>query len=302
MPSAPPSFGSQEYWNKRFTANSHPFEWLEAPNVLDPYIVDALRGSRGPDPQLLHIGCGTSLLSYHMRAHVEKPGQIHNVDYSDVASDVGRKREAEIFNADALVEEKSQNSDACTPSYMRWSTADLLDHSSILKACEPSSYSVIVDKSTSDSIACSDDIYVPLPYHVVTSIEDFSNTVLTQSSEPLHPLHILAVHLALATKPGGRWISLSYSTDRYPFLKSPLTEPTPETSQTAMNSASLPLQGTNQDGFPDPSTLWRLVGKYEIEPQAPSKSSPGHGITHRPKVLHWIYVLERTDVPLFVRT
>jgi hypothetical protein len=75
-----PSFGSQDYWNTRFMANSNPFEWLEAPTVLDPFLVDALNTTADPDPRLLHIGCGTSLLSYHLRAHVKNPAQIHNVD------------------------------------------------------------------------------------------------------------------------------------------------------------------------------------------------------------------------------
>ncbi|OAG12898.1 uncharacterized protein CC84DRAFT_165521 [Paraphaeosphaeria sporulosa] len=352
MPPAPPSFGSQEYWNMRFIANPVPFEWLEAPTALDPYIIDALKEIEAPNPQLLHIGCGTSLLSYHLRAHVEKPSQIHNLDYSDVAIKLGRKREAEIFEAgwsasgeeatSAKPDRNSLESDQeklSTPatstaanspsSCMRWSSANLLDHSSLLRTCQASAYSIVVDKSTSDSIACSDDLYVPLPYHVVAASPQSMKTNVTESPEPLHPLHIMAVHLALVTKPGGRWISLSYSMNRYPFLQLPTPESANGSSQPMQTTASVsqaPQQGTAgdeaesndevsldddlddipvkvlKDGFPDPSTLWKLVGKYDIEPQTASEATKGNETTHRPKVSHWIYVLERTNVPLYIRT
>lgn len=33
-----PSFGSQDYWNLRFSSNAGPFEWLEASGALDTYL------------------------------------------------------------------------------------------------------------------------------------------------------------------------------------------------------------------------------------------------------------------------
>ncbi|KAF2691069.1 hypothetical protein K458DRAFT_438773 [Lentithecium fluviatile CBS 122367] len=270
MPPKAPSYGSHEYWDARFTANANPFEWLEAPNVLDPYLSEALRATTDSDPRLLHIGCGTSLLSFHLRAHVNNPGTIHNVDYSEVAVRVGRQREVDLFKAERA---SHQDQTPFQPSYMRWSGADLLNPSSLLKACPPSTYSTVVDKSTSDSIACSDDLYVPLPYHITISPKLASPSALTLSPEPIHPLHVLAIHLALVTKPKARWVSLSYSNDRYP-------------------------------GFPDPSLFWKLVGKYDIEPPPPAEppnDNNGTTTVHRPKVFHWIYVMERTDVNLYVR-
>ena len=321
----PPSFGEQDYWNKRFTSNPEPFEWLEAPTALDLHITEALKASDERHPQLLHIGCGTSLLSFHLRAHVDKPEQIHNLDYSSVAVEVGRKREADIFKAEAPATEarngfldevgvKSSQHDQPEPNdttevapaqpVMKWSSANLLDHASLLEACRPSTYSVIVDKSTTDSIACSDDLYVPLPYHLVTSPMFSSKTTLTESSEPLHPVHIMAVHLALVTKPRGRWIALSYSADRYPFLQLQSGNAScNEAGDKAVRDDDLDdiPEEVIKGGFPDPSTLWRLVGRYEVEPQAPPEDLNNNALTHRPKVSHWIYVLERTDVPIFVR-
>ncbi|KAJ4353266.1 uncharacterized protein N0V89_004993 [Didymosphaeria variabile] len=253
MAPAPPPFGSQEYWNKRFTDNPKPFEWLEAPDALDPYIVDALNKSKDPNPQLLHIGCGTSLLSYHLRAHVEKPQQIHNLDYSDVAIKLGRGLEVEIFRSEVVASDQSletfnhssdgtrvKSSQAAIESVkeerpagdpesslMRWSSADLLNHTSILQAC------------TAFTNHASN--------HPVGIEEDFGNK-----------------------------LSLDENLDDIP-------------------------KKIADNGFPVPSTLWTLVGKFNIEPQATPETVNGNGTTHRPKVLHWIYVLERTNVPLFIR-
>src|SRR4051812_14830636 len=157
----PPAFGSQAYWNERFTSNSDPFEWLQSPSTLDPDIIDALCTTKEEKSKLLHIGCGTSLLSYHLRSHVDDPGQIHNLDYSEVAIELGKKREHGLYQKQCQYRgDLGENGVA----YMRWDTVDLLDHMSVLRTCERTAYSVILDKSTSDSIACSDDVQVRLPY------------------------------------------------------------------------------------------------------------------------------------------
>lgn len=308
MPFQPPSFGSRQYWDDRFTSNSNPFEWLEAPTSLDPFLIDVLSETTDQTPEILHIGCGTSLLSYHLRAHVQHPNQIHNLDYSEVAIQVGKKRELEIFNAEQNISqgvdregtssdesdnekailndqankttskgvEEVESNGASSIACMRWSSANLLSHSSLLNACRPSTYSVIVDKSTSDSIACADDIYVPLPYPVCVS--HHASSQISWSTEPVHPIHILAIDLALVAKPKARWIALSYSNDRFPFLDCTLDEGTVPNSiaELASELASAELDGFDDEldddlddipkdmidkGLPDPKTLWRPVGK-----------------------------------------
>ena len=202
----PPSYGSQEYWNKRFTTEPEPFEWLEAPDVLDSYLQDALSNSHDANPEVLHIGCGTSMLSYHLRTIIKEPECIHNLDYSNVAIRLGRQREKELCNDERF--EDQQTTDSATSEFMRWDAVDVLDHKSLLKACQPGAYSIIIDKSTSDCIACCDDVHIRLPYVVDVWSETPTNMELRRSPEPIHPLHVLAVHLALATKPGACWIAL----------------------------------------------------------------------------------------------
>ncbi|KAF2197496.1 hypothetical protein GQ43DRAFT_466372 [Delitschia confertaspora ATCC 74209] len=328
----PPAFGSQAYWDNRFTYNPSPFEWLEPPKILDAHLVAALEACRDENPQILHIGCGTSLLSFHLRAHVNRPSQIHNLDYSEVAIEVGKKREQEVFRDEQsrkrsheAFEDQDQDSEpaespdikkrqtnsraaslspSASPSlsnqrspklptsHMHWSFADLLSPSSLLSVCQPSTYSLIVDKSTSDSISCADDIVVPLPYpfYTPTSNPPPSKTHLI-SREPVHPLHVLAIHLALVIKPGGRWIALSYSEDRFPFLR-----PRHEDSGDCDDVEAIPNEHL-EHGLPDPGGLWKLERKDVIEVQEKQKD----GSTHRPKIQHFVYVLVRTEMPLGVR-
>ena len=58
------------------------------------------------------------------------------------------------------------------------------------------------------------------------------------------------------------------------------------------------LQKDVHTTFPNPSALWKLIEKYQVEPTntQPSDEHSEPEITHRPKVLNWVYVLERTDV------
>jgi hypothetical protein len=289
----PPSYGSQEYWEQRFACETDPFEWLEAPHVLDPYLLDALSTFKEPYPQLLHIGCGTSMLSCHLRTMVQIPRQVHNIDYSKNAIRLGKDREIERYKA-------KRNDNDCkstnTTALMRWDAVDLLDHTSLLKACEPGKYSIIVDKSTSDCIACADDVDTPLPFPIDVRSAAFAVTDfdLRQMSEPVHPLHVMAIYLALVTKPGARWIALSYSDDRFPFVDGLHT--------------SSPLSPR----LPDTSTLWKLLDKRAVESgneregtkDSSSSDSSGNDdnwITYRPKISNWVYVLERTEVSLYVR-
>lgn len=279
----PPSYGSQDYWNQRFTSEAEPFEWLGAPHMLDPFLLDAIQNSEDTEPGLLHIGCGTSMLSQHLKTLVKDPGQIHNLDYSEIAVDLGRRREKELLRT-GQSEGIPIVKDVAT-SLMKWDAVDMLDHKSFLRACRPGTYSIIVDKSTSDSIACSDDVNIPLPYLIDVPAEQPLDLSIREAPEPIHPLHVLAVHLALVTKPGARWIAFSYSEDRFPFVD------------------GLYSSRPHLPGFPDTGTLWKLVDKQEIggqgEPQAYVNAAGT--IAHQPKVVHWVYVLQRTRVPLQVR-
>jgi len=106
MAPRPPPYGSQDYWDHRFLSNTEAFEWLEAPDALDVYIADALSRTSEKKPEMLHIGCGTSSLSYHLTSHVKSPIQVHNLDYYPRAHAVGRRRPSRLsMPSPALPEE-----------------------------------------------------------------------------------------------------------------------------------------------------------------------------------------------------
>jgi hypothetical protein len=206
---------------------------------------------------------------------VDDPKQIHNLDYSDVAIEVGKIREQEIY------QDKRPNV-AC----MRWDAVDLLDYKSLMRACKRATYSVIVDKSTSDSIACADDVLVPSPYPLAVRSYEPIHLESAKTPELVHPSVVMAVNLALVTKPGARWIALSYSNNRFHFLDPSAKDTIP--------------QGV---AIPHPGDLWRVVDKREVDEVEwqVRNEKRAESVTHRPKVCNFVYILERTHLPLFVR-
>lgn len=124
-----------------------------------------------------------------------------------------------------------------------------------------------------------------LPYAVTTRERTASDPVVDVEPKelPVHPLHLMAVHLALVTKPGAKWIALSYNAERYPFLEGAATRKEEHV--------------TSDADIPDPRLLWTIVDKHQIE--AKEEAIDG-GVAHRPKVYHWVYVLQRTSAPLFI--
>ncbi|KAF9696073.1 hypothetical protein EKO04_006194 [Ascochyta lentis] len=274
-----PSFGSQAYWEQRFTKDTAPFDWLTAPDALDPFIKEALQDVGDVNSHILHVGCGSSLLSQHLKRHVRNAQQIHNIDYSTVVIEMERQREIDMSKAG----ERGGSGNGLT----RWDAVDLLDYTSVVKICGRHAYSVIVDKSTCDAVSCADDVVCSLPYAVTT--KERTATERRVEVEPkeilVHPLHVMAVHLALVTKPGAKWIALSFSSERYSFLDE--------------KDVYVEEDGATDTGIPDSRLLWAVVGKYQIEAEQ-RENSNGNGVTHRPKLYHWVYVLQRTSVPLFI--
>lgn len=318
MAKDPPPFAQSDYWDERFTKNPSAFDWLLPANCLDGPIVEAIDASSNPRPNLLHIGCGTSVLSLHLRSHVKDPRQIHNTDFSRVAVELGAKWEREVFEAEVAAKEasgsfgtkeKPANSDSESlpkangeghveitngspdhPPRMRWSTLDLLSPSSIRALAEKETYDIVVDKSTCDAISCGDDVCVSLPHSLL--LADFTlNPGVEATTLKIHPLHILALHLASLVPAGGRWIALSYSGHRFPFF-----EPYPEKVEEGRLDDEVFAKG-----FIHPGRLWRLERKEMVEVEEEGSGAEGRGIVHRPRTAHWVYVMARTDVALGVK-
>ncbi|KAF2716164.1 hypothetical protein K431DRAFT_324002 [Polychaeton citri CBS 116435] len=280
----PPNFESKDYWNKRFTDNTSAFEWLTSGENLDATIqhcIEATTTKRNPNLRIFHIGCGTSDLSFQLCRYVRQASQVCNSDYSSKAIELGQARERKLVG-ESLPPVK----------YMQWKCEDLLSLRTVGealqrgrsghggcrdgRAVEP--YDLVLDKSTADSICCGSYIPVSLPYSFYVGAGE------AKTSGSVYPLNVLAVHLAALTTPStGRWVVLSYSDDRFPFLSL-----YPRTTIDGVLSDEL-----KEAGFPDPRTLWKLESKQPVISTVPSIG--GKDGIHRPELQHWLYVLARTD-------
>jgi hypothetical protein len=267
----PPSFSDVEYWDKRFRTNTKAFDWLCPESCFDEELAALARS--GYSMQVLHIGSGTSMISFHLSRTLPPSSRIRNLDFSIEAVEWGRNRETESRT--------TSNNGFPLQAPLEWTQASCLSLESLLATTVPRSVDVIVDKSTSDAIACGPDIAVqPLLTRKQEHAQKSSLLGLR-----LHPLYILAFNLAVLAKPGARWLCLSYSNDRFPFY-SDLTSSSP---------SSVP------EGVLDPTRYWRLLQKKDIqvEEQVDGESKKHAGCAvHRPATNHWMYVLERTVMEL----
>jgi len=292
----PPSFSDLEYWESRFLSTQDPFDWLLPATALDDLILKTIQSS--PDPEsgkILHIGCGSSELSYRLGELIQDRKRVVNSDYSKTAVDLGRKMEQErsshgprgsgepsVKNAvsSSTIGTIKQEDARRDGGWMNWKVLDLLDPLSI-GTMRANKFDIIIDKSTSDAISCGSDIPIPTPYSLSLSPEPQS----TPSIHPIHPLHLLALNLAHLTNPNGRWLCISYSSDRFPFLP-------PHPAQGEEEHFDPEIFGTLH-----PSELWTLERKWEVHtPSASDEEEEGRKV-FRPKDGFWVYELVRTEAP-----
>jgi len=289
----PPEYHLQSFWDERFGTESH-FEWLgDGQDTLLPPLRSYMRAQLDsdpgrPPPPVLHIGAGTSSLSDRVREAYRDAfgddvdeGVIVNVDFSETAvqkgveTEMARRREGGGHG-------------------MRWVRADVLrwdDLAPLAKSSRegPSEksdgatggpFELVLDKSTSDAISCGE--------HVVfsSSADAGCHPVLRRrlaTSSPalhIHPVDLLALHLAALVRPGGLWMTLSFSSNRFPFL----------------GVAEDDTNGGNDRGATDtdPACYWTLEELMPVE--APSgHDRPG---VHTPIIHHYVYVLKRTETEM----
>jgi hypothetical protein len=168
-----PSYGVQAYWDDRFKREVEPHDWLQGATILDKEIAEALKACDDPNPQILHIGGGTSELSFNLRMLVKDPQQVHNADFSAEAIAWGIAREKTFFGfewdqefCDEAEEEgyaKPTNAPQLQMEMMRWTQTSLLDLKSVISTCKPDAYSLVVDKTCCDAVACAGSMKVSFP-------------------------------------------------------------------------------------------------------------------------------------------
>lgn len=222
----PPDYELQSYWRKRFDDERH-FEWLgDGKDTILPHVWAFLLNNQRSafDPEsatparLLHIGAGTSTLSERLRElYVDVYGdgvnerRIVNADF--VEELVTRQREAEAARAHDL------------GTGMQWVCADALHWSDLHRLVEADGglFDLVVEKSTSDAISCGEDIAYDQASAAADLHPAFSEHLKTHPEQAitLSPVEVLAIHLASLVRPGGLWVALTFSSNRFPFLSSP---------------------------------------------------------------------------------
>ncbi|KAL9094284.1 MAG: hypothetical protein Q9165_003424 [Trypethelium subeluteriae] len=317
----PPQFSSKSYWNTRFTDSPTSFDWLLPASALDSILRTTLASRPDPAPKILHIGCGTSWLSFHLRAHVAQPSQVLNLDFSETAIALGRAKEADLYpeeqqhhEPDALSsaeawQQHEGRDETLSPQdggAMGWATADLLSFSSLIDAVGGTTttpqFSVILDKSTSDAVACAESIpaadvllgmdAVQLDaeaYARVLELRDHQESVRKRGGgELLDPMVVLALHLAAVTVAGGTWIAVSHSRERFWFLEGG-TDP-------RMDGSDGAREGVGRPSGLDPKRFWRVERKEALD--ASESDERSNGAVRRPRIQHWLYVLVRSNMSL----
>lgn len=271
MPHQPPDYESQEYWENRFKTETH-FEWLGDGHGT---IIPALRAhllsqpkTNNLPPLCLHIGAGVSTLhndilqEYHsvFKKTFDKP-VIVNTDFASEAVKRGNQVE------------QSRGPE------VSWEQADLLQWKDMLAlkekvlSREGRKFDLVVDKSTTDAVTCGENMTFtkkisdgspkdthPLIDHEVAQYD--ADTVC------IHPVEVLALHLASLVEPGGVWLSLSYSADRFMFF---------------------------EEGHEEEGPMTRLFWKMERVVTVGARPGGGGPGKHVPDVYHYLYALRRTD-------
>ncbi|WVQ80617.1 hypothetical protein IAT38_002722 [Cryptococcus sp. DSM 104549] len=218
-------FWSPAYWASRFEGEQQ-FEWLVPSEVVVALVADCLASAFVGDDQevrILHIGCGSSNLGAKLQGalDVEPPVegrryQVHDTDYVLPPALAGI-----VANEDEGVVDCGRGREEGVPFHL----IDVLSLSSLLSSLPTTSppgpstarpqWHFILDKSTSDAISTGP----PLPPSSPSSLVS-SSTSSPAFDLPTDPVERLAHNLAQVTPPGARWLSISYSPSRYPFLPS----------------------------------------------------------------------------------
>ena len=219
---------------------------------------------------VLHLGSGSSDLSNRLRELLsssnyqdnsrDTPGSaiVLNVDFAASAIEIGRRREREEFGDDTHAES------------MRWAVVDILNWTAFKRACDEhcgkgKKFKLIVEKSCTDALACGADIHLG-PF--ATDAPDGPGALVPQELhlQSFSPEAAVAIYLAAVTQSGGAWIALSYSAERFDFLR---------------------------DSKQPAGALWS-VEKVQRVVANDSRVDVGHGGTvYRPEIVHFVYTIRR---------
>ncbi len=121
-------YGIKSYWDKRYQQDPEPYDWYQKYSAIKPFLGQYL--ARFKNPRILILGCGNSRLSEEL--YMDGFKNITNIDYSPVCVHQMSERYSDYPEMKFLVMD-------CTDMTF-----------------DNSSFDVIIDKGTLDSVLCSE--------------------------------------------------------------------------------------------------------------------------------------------------
>ncbi|KAK6908391.1 hypothetical protein I203_102392 [Kwoniella mangroviensis CBS 8507] len=214
-------FSSPVYWSNRFESEQS-FEWLISDQDLLPFIEenlpqqfllpyeDTTQNEKGDEEDhqqsairpektlnVLHFGSGTSSLGSSLQRYFDSAKSTYKTKARGKCKD-----KVQVYDSDYVpTPQSSHSSDVDIPFIL----LDVLSLQSLKSNTPEDQWDLIIDKSTCDAISCGG----ALPRLTVDQEEEEEN-----GSIP-NPIERLLYNLSKVTKIGGRWISISYSSNRF---------------------------------------------------------------------------------------
>jgi SAM-dependent methyltransferase len=285
-----PAYDAPEYWEKRFQ-NEYEFEWLLGFEDLKTILLDIPDKSWStassiptssaykrslpfgpnaliqPHDRILHVGCGSSQLGVALaRAGCT---YVVNTDISATAIKHGLERAQMEMGAESFSPATPDHPDK---PYLTWIQSDILD---MRDTFANGSMDVVLDKGVLDAIACGDS-------DIDVSVCDGRGQRFRVNGEKTAQV---VNEVGRVLRPNGRWIVISYSSNRPMFhAETMITEPTSDIK---------PAQPPADSG-------WRWVSDPVRVIQAPDRElneSTGRTV-FRPPIYHYVYVHRKLPISI----
>jgi hypothetical protein len=218
----PVDYASQAYWETRLAKERETGHEWLVPTSTILPVVAALI----PDDRIvkiLHFGCGSSSLGPELQKAFGSRVDITDADYA--ASSI-RPSSIESFDSVPLIE------------------VDVLDLAALRASSPVGGWDILIDKSTADAISCGPPSRL------------FDDAIEKEA------IDVLCTNVAQVTRPGGRWISISYSSERFNWLSR------------------------------RPDSVWRVISRLPVKLQS-STVSNSQGVVYQPEEGVWAWILER---------
>ncbi|WVW84450.1 hypothetical protein I302_106484 [Kwoniella bestiolae CBS 10118] len=275
----PTDFSSPLYWSNRFESENS-FEWLISDEDLLPFIQESLPSSFADDQKedtedvlnILHFGSGTSSLG---------PSFQHHLDTRQKGK--GKAKQVQVYDSD-YVPTPTTTSSSVVPFLL----LDVLSLSSLMQNLPgggEEKWNLVIDKSTCDAISCGGALSIDGPSIFEVGLDEEGRVIASISD----PIERLLYNLSQVTQTGGRWISISYSSNRFDNYLSDWPSAHKQEHEKG--------HGDNEKEI---KYGWILLKRQMISttyiPSGRVVKDPRTGeerVVHEPETGVWMYVLER---------